>query len=65
MFSRVSNGATPEGSQDPRYLILGFTRAGRLLHIQCNYASRPWLKIVTLYEPDPEGWTDSMVRKAD
>jgi hypothetical protein len=49
----------------PSCLILGFTRVGRPLHIQCSYPSRPLLKIVTLYEPDPERWTDSRIRKTD
>lgn len=37
-------------------LILGITSQNRPLHIQCNYPSRPMLKIITLYEPDPAKW---------
>ena len=55
----------PDDKYGPSCLILGLTRAGRPLHIQCSYPSRPLLKIVTLYEPDPERWTDSRVRKTD
>ena len=47
----------------PSCLILGFTQAGRPLHIQCSYPSRPILKIVTLYEPDPGLWIDFRGRK--
>ncbi len=31
-------------------------------HIQCSYPSRPLLKIVTLYEPNPAQWADFRVR---
>jgi Domain of unknown function (DUF4258) len=55
----------PDDKYGPSCLILGFTRVGRPLHIQCSYPSRPLVKIVTLYEPDPERWTDSRVRKTD
>jgi len=44
-------------------LILGFTRRGRPLHIQCSYPSRPLIKIVTVYEPDDDFWIDHRVRK--
>ena len=55
----------PDDKYGPSCLILGFTRVGHPLHIQCSYPSRPLLKIVTLYEPDPERWTDSRIRKTD
>jgi hypothetical protein len=44
-------------------LILGFTQAGRPLHIQCSYPSRPLVKIITLYQPDPKKWFDFRVRR--
>ena len=47
----------------PSCLILGFTRAERALHLQCSYPSRPLLKIITLYQPDPELWVDFRIRK--
>ena len=36
----------PDDKYGPSCLILGFTRVGRPLHIQCSYPSRPLLKIV-------------------
>lgn len=54
----------PEDKYGPSCLILGFTRAGRPLHIQCSYPSRPVLKIITLYEPDRNLWLDFRVRRA-
>lgn len=53
----------PEGKYGPSCLILGFTSAGRPLHLQCSYPSRPLVKVVTLYEPNPEGWVDFRTRK--
>jgi hypothetical protein len=44
-------------------LILGFTKAGRPLHIQCSYPSRTLVKIITLYEPDPANWIDFRKRR--
>ena len=49
----------------PSCLILGFTAGGRPLHVQCSYPSRPVIKIITLYEPDPALWNDFRVRKTD
>ena len=53
----------PDDKYGPSCLILGFTQAGRPLHIQCSYPSRPLIKIVTLYQPDPELWIDFRVRR--
>ncbi|MGH7965283.1 MAG: DUF4258 domain-containing protein [Candidatus Binatia bacterium] len=48
----------PEDKYGPSCLIFGKTRAGRPLHIQCSYPSRPLIKVITLYEPDPAHWID-------
>ncbi len=53
----------PDDKYGPSCLILGYTRAGRPLHIQCSYPSRPLIKIITLYEPDPDLWIDFRIRK--
>jgi hypothetical protein len=53
----------PNDKYGPSCLMLGFTRAGRPLHIQCSYPSRPLAKIITLYEPDPKSWVDLRVRR--
>jgi hypothetical protein len=49
----------------PSCLILRFTKSGRPIHLQCSYPSRPLIKIITLYEPDPDRWEDFRVRKQD
>jgi hypothetical protein len=53
----------PDDKYGPSCLILGFTRKNRPIHIQCSYPSRPLIKIVTLYEPDPQLWIDLKVRR--
>ncbi len=53
----------PDDKYGPSCLILGFTKAGRPLHLQCSYPSRPLIKIITLYEPDPNLWADFRIRK--
>ena len=54
----------PEDKYGPSCLIFGKTLAGRPLHIQCSYPSRPLIKIITLYEPDPTLWIDFKIRRA-
>jgi hypothetical protein len=53
----------PDDKYGPSCLLLGFTRAGRPLHIQCSYPSRPLLKIITVYEPSAGEWTDYRKRR--
>jgi hypothetical protein len=53
----------PDDKYGPSCLLLGYTRAGRPLHVQCSYPSRPLIKIITLYEPDASLWIDFKVRK--
>ena len=52
----------PNDKYGPSCLILGFTRSRRPLHIQCSYPSRPLVKIITLYEPDPLRWINFRLR---
>ena len=53
----------PDDKYGPTCLIFGSTEAGRPLHIQCSYPSRPLIKVITLYEPDPDKWIDFRTRK--
>ncbi len=55
----------PDDKYGPSCLVLGFTTPGRPLHIVCSYPSRPLLKIITLYEPDPELWIEYRVRRVE
>lgn len=65
----VSNAVVIEDYPQDRYgpscLLLGFTETQRPLHIQCSYPSRPLLKIITLYEPDPSRWVDFSRRRLE
>jgi len=53
----------PEDKYGPSCLILGYTKAGRPLHVQCSYPSTSLIKIITLYQPDPDLWIDFRVRR--
>lgn len=53
----------PDDKYGPSCLVLGFTRTGRPLHLQCGYPNRPLVKIITLYEPDPGRWIESRTRR--
>jgi hypothetical protein len=46
----------PEDKYGRSCLVLGRTATGRALHIQCTHPSRPMVKIITAYEPDPAEW---------
>ena len=50
----------PNDKYGPTCLVSGWTAAGRALHIQCSHPSRPLVKIVTLYEPDPAEWDETL-----
>jgi hypothetical protein len=56
-------GDYPDDKRGPSCLILGFTKSGRPLHIHVSYADRPMLRVITLYEPDPDHWVDLRKRK--
>ena len=62
-----SNGEIIEDYPDDKYgpscLVRGFTQGDRPLHVVCSYPSRPLVKIVTLYEPDPDRWIDFRTRR--
>jgi len=53
----------PDDKYGPSCLVLGFTRTGRPLHVVCSYPGRRYLKIITLYEPEPAEWTEGRIRR--
>lgn len=53
--------AYPNDKYSPSCLVLGATRAGRPLHVQCS--APPRVRVVTVYQPDPNEWIDNRVRK--
>lgn len=52
----------PQDKYGPSCLVLGFTSENRPLHVHCSYPTRPLVKVVTVYEPDPNEWIDFKVR---
>ena len=53
----------PEDKYSPNALLLGFTAAGRPLHIQVSMADSETTRIITLYEPDPAEWAEFRRRR--
>ena len=53
----------PDDKYGPSCLIFGMTRVGRPIHVQCSDPSRPIVKLVTVYEPDPAIWIGFRVRR--
>ncbi len=54
----------PDDKYGPSCLIYGKTAGGRAIHVQCSYPSRQVMKIITVYEPDPERWIEFNVRRS-
>jgi len=50
-----------EDKYGPSCLILGRTRTGRPIHVQCSLPPSVW--IITLYEPNPDEWINFRKRK--
>jgi hypothetical protein len=48
----------PDDPRGPSCLILGFSKAGKPLHIVCGNVDEEEILIVTAYEPDPEEWEE-------
>ena len=46
----------PDDKYGPSCLVLGFAANGKAIHVHCSYPSRPLVKIITVYEPDPNEW---------
>lgn len=53
----------PDDKYAPSCLLLGYTQSRRPLHIQVSYVESDFLKIITIYEPDPEEWYSFMKRR--
>ena len=53
----------PEDKYSPSCLLMGFTRAGRPLHIQVSLADGDRVRIITLYEPRAAEWIEYSRRR--
>ena len=55
----------PEDKHGPSCLLLGFTTRGRPLHVQCSYPTRALIKVIMVYEPDPDRRIDFRERRRE
>ncbi|HEY2329711.1 MAG TPA: DUF4258 domain-containing protein [Verrucomicrobiae bacterium] len=53
----------PDDKYGPSCLVCGTAKGNRVLHVQCTYPSRPLVKIITAYEPDPVEWDETFKRR--
>ena len=53
----------PDDKYGPSYLLFGLTKKSRPLHIHCSHPSRNLVKVITVYEPDPDRWLDYKYRR--
>jgi hypothetical protein len=53
----------PDDKYSPSCLLLGFTENARPLHIQVSLAETELVKIITIYDPDPNEWIDYRQRR--
>jgi hypothetical protein len=53
----------PGDKYSPSGLLLGFTVAGRPLHLHVPYGDSDLSRIITLYEPDPNEWIENRTRR--
>ena len=53
----------PDDKYSPSGLLAGITAAGRWLHFQVSFAGSDLTKIITIYEPDPNEWSEHRKRR--
>ena len=53
----------PEDKYSPSSLLLGFTQSRRAIHMQVSRAESDEVKIITLYEPGSDKWSEYKRRK--
>jgi hypothetical protein len=53
----------PNDKYGPSCLLLGFTATARPLHVQVSHSTRPIIKVITVYEPDPDRWIEHRYRR--
>ena len=53
----------PGDKYGPSCLLLGYTDAGRPLHIQVLCMETELVRIITVYEPDPKEWISDSKRR--
>ena len=46
----------PDDKYGPSCLLFAYTAGNRPLHVVCSYPQRPFVKIITAYEPTLAAW---------
>ena len=53
----------PDDKYGPSVLVFGITESGRPIHAQVSTTDTRLIRIITLYEPDPDEWLNATVRR--
>ena len=53
----------PDDKYGPSLLVFGITESGRPLHAHVSAADTALVRIITLYEPDPDEWLYNVFRR--
>ena len=63
----ITNGQViedyPEDKYGPSCLIACSTQAQRPIHVQCSYPTRSLIKVITVYEPNPQRWNQDFTQR--
>ena len=63
----ITNGQViedyPEDKYGPSCLIAGSTQAQSPIHVQCSYPTRSLIKVITVYEPNPQRWNQDFTQR--
>jgi len=56
----------PEDKPFPKYITLGWTEEGRPIHVvAADDEDEGVTYVITVYEPDPDRWTDDFRKRTD
>ncbi len=55
----------PTDKYGPSCLVFGVTSTNRPIHLQRTYPDDPKVKIITVYEPDPNKWIGFRIRRRE
>ena len=53
----------PQDKYGPSCLVCGMTKSDRVLHVQCTHPTRPVVKVVTAYDPNPAEWDETFKQR--
>jgi hypothetical protein len=53
----------PDDKYFPSCLLLGFTKAGRPLHLHVSRVEQESIRLITIYEPNENDWDDGFRKR--